>query len=281
MVFTARGGLRKDLEAFKTELKRNPAILEVATSSDLPDNVGSSTTANWPGKPESVRVPIYVLDADYDFVDLAGLKIVQGRNFSRDFPSDAKGAFLINESARKAIGWDDPIGRDFYRWGGNKEPGGKIVGVVKDFHMHSLHLPIMPLYIHLESRYAYYAGRISVKIRGENIPATVALVRKAWERFAPDYPFEYSFFDDVFDRAYRVERRLGAMFSAFAALAVFIACLGLLGLASFAAEQKTREIGIRKVLGASPPGIIGGISRDFMKGSFWPNSSPGRSATSL
>jgi putative ABC transport system permease protein len=264
LVFTARGGLGKNLEPFKTELKRNPAILEAATSSDLPDNVGSSTVAKWPGRPESVRIPIYVLEADYDFVELYGLKIVQGRNFSRDFPSDANGAFLINESARKAIGWDDPIGRDFNRWG-NDKPAGKIVGVVKDFHMHSLHLPIMPLYIYLEPRNSFYAARISVKIRGENVPATVAIIRKAWERFAPEFPFEYSFFDEVFNRAYRQERRLGTIFSAFAGLAVFIACLGLLGLASFAAEQKTREIGIRKVLGASLPGIIAGISREFMK----------------
>ncbi len=261
VVLSPRGGMRTNLEAFRTELRRNPSVLNVAMSSDLPDRVGSSTIASWPGKPESVEIQIYVLDADYDFIDLFGLKLARGRNFSRDFPSDAKGAFLINESAAKAIGWEDPIGREFGRWG-NQEAAGKIVGVIKDFHMHSVHLPIMPLYIFLDPT---RGGNVSVKIGGGDIPATLAFLRKTWQRFAPEYPFEYSFFDEVFDRAYRVERRLGTVFSAFAGLAVLIACLGLIGLASFAAEQKTKEIGIRKVLGASSAGIMALFSKEFIK----------------
>jgi putative ABC transport system permease protein len=120
----------------------------------------------------------------------------------------------------------------------------------------------MPLYIFLDPA---RSSRISIKIRGGNIPETLAFIRNTWERFAPEYPFEFSFFDEIFDRAYRVERRLGTMFSAFAGLAVLIACLGLLGLASFTAEQKTKEIGIRKVLGASSSGIVVLLSREFMK----------------
>jgi putative ABC transport system permease protein len=261
LVLTPRGGIRKDIEAFKTELKRNPAILGIASSTSLPDNINSSTIARWPGKPDSVEIPIYAQDVDYDFVDLYGLKIVQGRSFSRQVTSDAGGAFLINEAARKAIGWDDPVGRDFSRWG-NDKPAGKIVGVVKDFHMHSLHLPIMPLYIFLDPK---RVSRLSIKIQGENIPATIAAVGKAWDRFAGGYPFEYAFFDEIFDRAYRVEQRMGTIFSAFSLLAVLIACLGLIGLASFTAERRTREIGIRKVLGASSSGVIVLLSREFMK----------------
>jgi putative ABC transport system permease protein len=134
--------------------------------------------------------------------------------------------------------------------------------VLKDFHMHSLHLSIMPLYIFLDPA---RANRVSVKLRGGDIPAALAFVRRTWEKFAPEYPFEYQFFDDIFDRAYRVERRLGTMFSVFAGLAVLIACLGLLGLAAFTAEQMTKEIGIRKVLGASTAAVIALLSRDFMK----------------
>jgi putative ABC transport system permease protein len=261
LVLIPRGGVRTGLEAFKTELRRNSAVVSVASSSCLPNNVTSSTNARWPGQDESVDIPIYMIDAGYDFAELYGLKLARGRSFSRDFPADANGAFLINESARKAIGWDDPIGREFGRTRDGKAEG-RIVGVLKDFHMHSLHLPIMPLYIFLDpSR----TTRVSIKIRGGNIPETLAFVRKTWERFAPEYPFEYSFFDEIFDRAYRVERRLGTMFGAFAALAVLIACLGLLGLASFTAEQKTKEIGIRKVLGASTSGVIALLSREFMK----------------
>jgi len=261
LVLQPKGGVRNGLGAFKTELRSNSAVVSVASSSCLPNNVTSSTNANWPGKPEAVDIPIYIVEADYDYPELYGLKLSQGRSFSRDYPSDAGGAFLINEAAQKAIGWDDPVGRDFGRPGPNAA-NGRIVGVLKDFHMHSLHLSIMPLYIFLDPG---RANRISVRIRGGDIPAALASIRKTWERFAPEYPFEYTFFDEIFDRAYRVERRLGTMFSVFAGLAVLIACLGLLGLAAFTAEQRTKEIGIRKVLGASSPAVVVMLSREFMK----------------
>lgn len=263
LVLTPRGGVRSGLEAFKNELRSAPAVVSVASSSCLPNSVTSSTNAQWPGQPEDARIPIYLIDADYDFPELYGLELVRGRSFSRDFPTDAGGAYLINEAARKALGWDDPIGREFGRKGHESaEPKGRIVGVLKDFHMHSLHLSIMPLYIFLDPA---RANRVSIKLRGGDIPAALAFVRRTWEKFAPEYPFEYAFFDDIFDRAYRVERRLGTMFSVFAGLAVLIACLGLLGLAAFTAEQKTKEIGIRKVLGASTAGVIALLSRDFLK----------------
>jgi len=263
LVLTPRGGVRSGLEPFKNELRSHPAVASVASSSCLPNNVTSSTIAQWPGQPEDARIPIYVVDADYDFPELYGLELLRGRSFSRDFPADAGGAYLINEAARKALGWDDPVGREFGRKGHESaEPRGKIVGVLKDFHMHSLHLSIMPLYIFLDPA---RANRVSIKLRGGDITAALAFVRRTWEKFAPEYPFEYSFFDDIFDRAYRVERRLVTMFGVFAGLAVLIACLGLLGLAAFTAEQKTKEIGIRKVLGASTAGVITLLSRDFMK----------------
>jgi putative ABC transport system permease protein len=261
LVLTSRGGLQTNIEAFKTELKRNPAILNVAASGCFPHTTSSDGIAHWPGRPDSLEIPIYNLSADYDYVDVYGMRIVRGRNFSRDFLSDAGGAFLINESAQKAIGWEDPIGRDFCRWAGAK-PAGKIVGVIKDFHMRSLHIPIGPLYVFLDPK---IDRNVSIKIRAENIPATLDFIEKTWERFAPEYPFEYSFFDDIFDQDYRAERRLGTIFSVFGGLAILIACLGLLGLASFTAEQKTKEIGIRKVLGASTSGVIALLSREFMK----------------
>ena len=257
VVLKQHGGLRGNLEAFKAEIRRNPSIVNVAGSSCLPNDITGQTFANWPGKPKTTEIPIYFLEADINFVELYGLDIVQGRSFSRVIPSDAKGAFLINESAAKALGWKDPIGRPFIRWG-NPKAEGSIVGVVKDFHMHSLHLPIMPLWIFLNpSR----TDELSIRIRGENIPQTMAFLRESWARFSPESPFEYSFFDEIFDKAYRTEQRLGTLFGAFSGMAIFIACLGLLGLASFTAEQKTKEIGIRKVLGASASGIIVMFSR--------------------
>ena len=245
--------LRKNLEAFKSELRRNPAVLGVSASSGLPNDIADFGMKN--------NVPSYTLQVDYDFVGLFGLKIVQGRDFSRTFASDAGGACLINESARAALGWNDPLGRAIFVFGHDDSPR-PIVGVVKDFHLHSLHLPITPLYIALNPA---SSSCVSIKIRGESIPQTLAFIRKTWERFSPEYPFEYSFFDDIFDQAYRAEERLGTIFSLFAGLAVFIACLGLVGLAAYAAERRTKEIGIRKVLGASTSGIIALLSRDFMK----------------
>jgi len=257
LVLPTPRGLRMNMETFKTELIRDPAVLKVSASSCLPHNIDSTTVANWPGRPDSVKIRMYVLEADNDFLDLYGLKLTQGRGFSREYPSDAGGAFLINESARLALGWDDPVGREL-KW----VTTGKIVGVMKDYHMHSLHLPIMPLLVSSNPRTLRF---VSIKIRGINIPATLAFVRETWRRFEPEYPFEFSFFDEVFGRAYSNEQRLGKIFSVFAGLAVLIACLGLVGLASFAAERKTKEIGIRKVLGASSAGVVVLLSREFMK----------------
>ncbi len=255
-------GLRwTNIEAFKAELTQNPAVLSVAASSDLPNNVEGSTIASWPGKSDAIEIPILELRADYDFVNLYGLKLAQGRNFSRDYLSDSRGAFLINESARKALGWENPIGRELY-YGAREGNARTIVGVFDDFHMLSLHFPIMPLYIFLDPNIARY---VSIKIRGENIPQTLAFLRKTWERFEPNYPFEYSFFDEIFDRAYRAEQRLGTVVGVFAGLAILVACLGLVGLSSFTAERKTKEIGIRKVLGASSSSVVVLLAREFMK----------------
>ncbi len=258
VVLTPRGGVRKDAAAFKAELKKDPAILGVSISTSLPNSVDSRTSAEWPGRPEKADIPMYFMTADYDFLPLYGLKLAQGRNFSREFPADAQGAYLLNEAGQKALGWPDAVGRAF----GEAERPGRIVGVVKDFHLHSLHLPISPLFIAFSEEYVRY---VSVKIQGGDIPGTLDFIKKTWRRFEPDYPFEYQFFDDMFDKAYREEQRTGTMFGLFAGLAVLIASLGLVGLASFAAERKTKEIGIRKVLGASSGGVIVLLSREFMK----------------
>jgi putative ABC transport system permease protein len=254
LVLRRTRAMRNNIEAFKTELKRNPAILNVSVSSYLPNLIGDVMFIPPPASPDSAKITIKYLRADCDFVSLFGLHVVRGRNFSREFPADASESILINESAQKALGLTDPIGFEV--------SGHKIIGVVKDFHMQSLHFPIEPVFISTDVRYAV---RVSMKIRGDQIPETLAFIRNTWKRFEPNYPFEYSFFDEIFDQAYRTEQRLGTIFSAFAGLAVLIACLGLIGLASFTAEQKTKEIGIRKVLGASSSGVIVLLSREFMK----------------
>ncbi len=189
------------------------------------------------------------------------MDLVQGRNFSRKFPSDAQSAFIFNETLAKMLGWEQPLGREFQHWDGQI---GRIVGVIKDFNFHSLHRHIdcMCLYYRKDQRWIYY---LSAKIRGGQIPATLGFMEKTWKKFSPEYPFDYSFFDDIFDRAYRLEQRLGIMFRVFSMLAVFIACLGLFGLAAFTAEQRTKEIGMRKVLGASRRNIFLLLSKEFTK----------------
>ena len=249
----------RNIQAIKTALRSYAGIVSVATSHLLPNNINEHTTARWPGSQPEEQFPIYYNMVDYDFADLYGIKIVQGRNFSREFPSDEKGAFLVNETAVKTGGWASPIGRELIHWEGKT---GKIVGVMKDFHLRSLHQPIAPLYIVLDpGRFSY----ISIKIQSDRIPEVLKVIKSVMTKYSPAYPFEYTFFDDVFARAYQTEQRMMAIFGMIALLSVIVACLGLFGLASFAAEQRTKEIGIRKVLGASNAKIFALLAREFLK----------------
>jgi len=167
----------------------------------------------------------------------------------------------LNETAVKALGWENPLGREMNHWGRGGQ-SATVVGVIKDFHMHSLHLEIKPLYVYLNPESGRY---ISVKVREQNLSETIDFIQGKMREFSPQYPFNYQFFDDIFDRAYRAEQKIGTLFSVFAMLAILIACLGLFGLASFTAEQRTKEIGIRKILGASVSHIAFLLSREFTK----------------
>ena len=168
------------------------------------------------------------------------------RNFFREFPSDRENAYIVNETIANYIGWEDPIGQKF-SWSG-RPADGEVIGVVKDFHFFALN-----------GRY------LSIKINPENMDKTIAFVEKKWKELSPEYPFTFSFLDDVIDRMYRTEQRLGKGINIFTAIAIFIACLGLFGLASFTAEQKTKEIGIRKILGAPILNIVYLLSYEFLK----------------
>lgn len=253
--------LRNNMEPLQNELKRNPNILSVSSSAFLPNFTDIATTISWSGKPEDREVGMYLNFVDYDFVDLYDIEIVEGRNFSRDFPSDAGGTFLLNETAVGAIGWEAALGKELTHHIGGRT--GKVIGIVKDFHMNSLHQAIEPLCIDLNPRRA--DSHLSVQITGNQIPETVSFLRETLATFAPDYPFVYQHFEDIFDGAYAFEQKLDTIFSLFSLLAVIVACLGLLGLASFAAQQRIKEIGIRRVLGASVSGIVLLLSRQFTK----------------
>ena len=256
----ARGSsVRQNIESIKSELLQSSYITAVTTSGSLPNNIDTFTSRDWTGRNPDVPIAIFYNTADYDFVDLYDLEIVQGRNFSKEFTSDENGVFLVNETAVKIAEWDSPIGRKLTHWTGAT---GNIVGVLKDFHLQSLHSPIEPLYVFLDSQSFY---NISIKIISTNIPQTIGYVEGVMKEFAPNYPFSYSFFDEVFERAYFTDQRMGRIFGAFAILAIFIACLGLFGLTAFAAVQRTKELGIRKVLGASDSMIFLLLSKEFIR----------------
>ena len=232
-------------------------VISVSASSQLPNYFSWLTNIKTPAREYDVTSNHG--HVDYDFIDVFGIKIVEGRNFSREFSSDAEGAFLLNETAVKALGWDDPVGRELLHWSGASR---KIVGIMKDFHFHSLHHPIGPLFLFLHYSEIQY---ISVKINTAHLPETLDFLENTMKEFSPNYPFEYNFFDEIFERSYKSEQILGNIFSVFMGIAIIITCLGLFGLAAFTAEQKTKELGIRKVLGASVPGIIFLLLMQFIK----------------
>jgi len=209
-----------------------------------------------------VAVDIKNVAADEDFISTYGIKIVAGRGFSRDFGSDTSG-YLLNEASVSALGLktnEDAIGKDF-GYGGRK---GKIIGVINDFHFESLHQKIVPL-VMLFPKNLNNFGRISIKITGANTTAALTHIEKTWKNFLPETPYQFTFLDENFARLYKAEERQKTLFTTFAFIAIFIACLGLFGLSAFAISQRVKEIGIRKVLGANVSTIVTLLSKDFLK----------------
>ena len=250
--------VRRNIEALKAGLLGNPDVVSVAASGSLPNNIdGFTSRALNPRLPDQ-ETTIFYNTADYDFVDLYDIQIVQGRNFSRELASDEQGVFLVNEAAVRAGDWGSPLEQRLTHWSGET---GQVVGVMKDFHLHSLHSAIEPLYIFLAPQKFSY---LSIQVKSGNMPSSIEHIRGIMNKFSPNFPFEYSFFDEEFSRAYHPEQQMVNIFSSFAFLAIIVACLGLLGLSAFAAQQRTKEIGIRKILGASISRITVLLSKEFL-----------------
>ena len=252
------GGLNLNYESVKNELMRHPNILSACATLRIPGTGFGSRPIRPEGAAENESIHVSDHWVDHDFIDTYGLKIVDGRDFSRDYETDAAEAFLLNEAAVQKLGWDSAVGKRLV-W--NNAKHGAVIGVVEDFHYRSLHNAINPLVIHIQPRGYLY---ISVRIKTEDVQQTLDFIRGQWQRFNSTYPFDYFFLDDHFDQLYKGEERLGKLFESFAFLAIFIACLGLFGLAAFSGEQRTREIGIRKVLGATVPNIVLLLSKEFL-----------------
>jgi putative ABC transport system permease protein len=251
-------------DAFKQELLKYPSILTVSNTDSLPGRHFDPNGHRLEGRLSTEEYTLYTMYGDQDFLKLLNLEIVEGRYFSRDIPTDATSAVVINEEAVRELGLKEPIGKRFHKeFGGAKE--GEfvtIIGVLKDFHFQSLHHEILPMIIRpLSEREWFYT---SIKIRPENIKESLGLIEKTWGKLSGGQPFEYSFLDEDFNNLYRAEQRTGKISAIFFFLAIFLACLGLLGLVSFSVQQRTKEIGIRKVLGASVSRIIYLLSREVM-----------------
>ena len=251
-------GVQKNLPAFKNELKNYAGIIGITTSNDYPTRIGSGFTGTYlDDAGAEVSFQTHWFSVDYDFLDLYEAEIIQGRNFSEAFGTDDQEAVIVNETFMKQANWKNPIGKKLST---NFKKEAKVVGVIKDFNYHSLRLDIKPLVIHCDPSHAYYA---SVRIRGRNIPETIAQIKNTYNKFMTKYPFEFRFLDDIYNQMYRIEQKLGILFGLFSIIAVLIACLGLFGMASHACERRTKEIGIRKVLGASISDILGILMGEF------------------
>lgn len=265
--------LRKNAQAFKEEVLKNSFIQSGTLSGFLPVDSWRSDNTYWPeGGPltEETMVGLQSWDVDYDYVKTLGMKIKEGRYFSPDFPSDST-AIVINESGAKQFGLlPDPIGKRIVNYGSNNPDGSPdknslqtwtVVGVVEDFHFESLKENISALAFFLNKS----NGSATFRFEAKNTQDVIQSIEKTWKTLAPGQPFEYSFLDQDFADMYKNEQRLGETFGIFASLAIIIACLGLFALTSFTAEQRTKEIGIRKVLGASVGSIVFLLSREFGK----------------
>ncbi len=264
----------QSLQPLKTALLQNPRILGVCGSFQLPSQISRYNNVTWEGAPEGEKIELIHNSVDYDFIDTYEIELVAGRNFSPEFPTDQRntgadnrdsknsGAVIINEEAARRFGWEDPIGKKVIQTYGSARYYYTVIGVVKDFHFSSLKNEIRPmnLFLSLDSN-----RQISVKIQTQEIPETLSFIEETWNIFFPNLPLNYYFLDSVFEKQYRSEERLQRLFGYFSVVAIFIACLGLFGLASFAAEQRTKEIGIRKILGAPVSGIVVQLSKEFTR----------------
>ena len=268
-----RSTFRRDLQPLKTELLSDPRILGVTGSLALPSSIGMYNTVTWEGAADNQEIAINHNQVDYDFLDTYGIELAAGRNFSREFPADAASdsdqfgpenprSIIVNQEAVRQFGWEDPIGKKVIEVYGEERSYNSVIGVIKDFHFNSLRESIRPLKLFFS---ANNNRNVSVKIRMEDLNETLKFIGAAWERIFPEAPFEYFFFDSVFEQRYRSEARMKRLFAYFSGLAVFIGCLGLLGLASYAAERRSKEIGIRKVLGATSPQIMTLLSKEFTR----------------
>jgi putative ABC transport system permease protein len=262
LVITNARRLKSNMSGFKQTLARDGKVLDVTYSGQIPaGNEINNTIFRKEGSTEDNVFKFFAADADY--LSTLKMQLVEGRGFSRDFSTDSS-AIIINEAAARQLGWEKPLGQKllFYGRGPENFEPLTVIGVVKDFNYETLRNKIAPVIIMYSRGNEGYAA---VRLKAGEVEAGVKLAETVWKRFAPGEPFEYTFLDQNFDALFRAEQRLGKVFAIFTGLGIFIACLGLFGLSAFVTEQRNKEIGVRKVLGASVPQIVVLLSGDFTR----------------
>ena len=260
--------------AFKHAAEKLPGVIVVDKSSEAPHsmaflvdeddgvretNAPDNSAIKWEGKLEGQKVGFKPSSMGFDFLKLMNLEVVEGREFSRDFATDSADAFMVNEQAIKEMGLKDPIGKWISAW----DKKGHIIGVLKNYNTNSLHERIRPIIIDVKE-YEYF-GVVLVRTEAGKTSEAIAGLQAVYKQLNPDYPFSFKFVEDDYNKMYQSEQVMTKLSNVFAALAIVISCLGLLGLIMFSAEQRTKEIGIRKALGATVGSIVGLLSKDFVR----------------
>ncbi|AKD05751.1 ABC transporter permease [Pontibacter korlensis] len=271
MFFQMRGeNMFENFETFKNELKQVPGVKNVSVGYGFPGDATAGDGIIVPKNGEQVHHSVTQLMVDYDYINTLDVKVLAGRPFSKEHKTDADHAFMINETAVRELGYGTPekaLGQPL-RWGiwndvnPDSMKDGKIIGVVKDFHVKSLYDKVEPTVLQI---FPSANWKVAVKITGEDVTATIKGVGEVWSKFSPDYPIEYIFMDDNFATMYKAEDKLRTLLWIFTSIAIFVACMGLFGLAAYAAERRKKEIGIRKVLGADTTTIVALLAKEFLR----------------
>ncbi|MCP4725879.1 MAG: FtsX-like permease family protein [bacterium] len=264
IMFRIKGEIGKRYGSFTNELLQRPEIVSITAGSTYPSGPqsslrGESSTVTWEGKDPDTNFNMYYLSVDQTFINSFGISVLRGRDFSSEFSSDTTN-YILNETAVRAIGLEDPLGKEFSLFGRT----GRIIGVVKDFHFDYLHIEIRPLILRMVplTKLNYSFIRLSTS---QDITEIISLIENTWKNYEPNFPFEYFYLDDVMDRETRDAGKTILILTFVAFFIILLSCLGLFALALFITEQKTKEIAVRKVLGAAVPKIVLSLSRDFMK----------------
>ena len=257
--------ITKNLESIRNELKSLSGVIDVSSASEVPGNYPDYSAYVPEGYTREQTQLMHHINCEENFIRTMGMEIIEGRNFSSKFGTDHEDAIIINQTTAKKYGWDSPLGKQigfFPEELADKTEPKTVIGVVKDFHVKSMHDKILPLLLTNDKT---YFNEVVVRIKSGDISGSVELIGEKWKEFDPNRPFDYYFLDQSFNKQYQADERLNTIIRYFTIFAIFVACLGLYGMASFMAEQRFKEIGVRKTLGASVPNIVLLLSKEITR----------------